>query len=244
MFAISRKHKRDDIEVAMLSPGKDYPAIFSNIYQALNLISEFDPRRFRQIRRDVKKIWVSAAPGYCANWMDELQMCILDRDYFCRDNVSASEMALTIVHESTHACLCKHKIKYTEGIRDRVEQICIKSEIAFAKRLPGGQKLVEMAESKLMIPKSFWTNTQFQQRDLDALAELREKTWAARILYPILKRKTDKRNARLQSREKPVRDQNSREFSFQSTAEFGNENSWSARGKILQSEHGSRWHRL
>jgi hypothetical protein len=202
MFAISRKHKRDDIEVAILFPGKNYPAVSSKIDQALNLISEFDPRRYLQIRRDVKKIWVSAAPGYCANWMDDFQMCILDSDYFCRDNVSASEMALTIVHESTHARLCKLKIEYTEDIRDRVERVCVKSEIAFAKRLPDGQKFVEIAESRLQIPESYWTNAQFEQRELDTLAELRKKTWLARILYPILKRRSDKKNARLLSREK------------------------------------------
>src|ERR1017187_5611654 len=95
MFTISRKHNRNDIKVAMLFPGKNYPATSSKIDQALNLISEYDPRRYLQIRRDVKKIWISAAPGYCANWMDELQTCILDSDYFYRDNVSASEVALT-----------------------------------------------------------------------------------------------------------------------------------------------------
>jgi hypothetical protein len=202
MFAISRKHKRDGIEVAMLLPGKKGPFVFSKINQALDLISELDPRRYLQIGRDVKKIWVSAAQPGIAKWMNELQMCILDRDYFCRDNVSASRMALTIVHEATHARLCKLKVKYTEDIRDRVEQICIKSEIAFAKRLSDGQKLVEMSESKLKRPKSFYTDAQSQQRNLDALAALRKKTWLARFFYPILKRRMDKRNARLPSREK------------------------------------------
>jgi ATP phosphoribosyltransferase regulatory subunit HisZ len=97
--------------------------------------------------------------------------------------------------------LCKLKIKYTEDIRDRVERICIKSEIAFAKRLPDGQKLVEMAESKLKRPKSFYTDVQHQQRNLDALAELGKKNWLARILYRVAKRKADKRNARLISDE-------------------------------------------
>jgi len=128
-------------------------------------------------------------------------MCILDRDFYCRNNASASRMTLTIVHEATHVRLCKLKIKYTEDIRDRVERICIKSEIAFAKRLPDGQKLVEMAESKLKRPKSFYTDVQHQQRNLDALAELGKKNWLARILYRVAKRKADKRNARLISDE-------------------------------------------
>lgn len=206
MYAISRKQNRDDIEIAILLPGKKGPVLFSKINQALDLISEFDPRRHLQIRRDMKKIWVLVAPGYCANWMDELQMCILDRDYCSQDNVSASEMALIFVHESTHARLCKLKIEYTEDIRNRVERVCIKSEISFAKRLPNGQKFVEMAESRLQIPESYWTDAQFQQRDLDTLAELRKKTWLARIFYPIAKRRADKRNARLQSRKKMTRD--------------------------------------
>jgi hypothetical protein len=80
--------------------------------------------------------------------------------------------------------------------------VCIKSEISFAKRLPDSQKFVEIAESRLQIPKSYWTNAQFQQRDLDALAELRKKTWVARILYPFVKHKVDNRNARALSQEK------------------------------------------
>ncbi|HVU07558.1 MAG TPA: hypothetical protein VHG89_03340 [Verrucomicrobiae bacterium] len=201
MFAISRKHSRDDIEIAMLFD-KNGSAVSSKINQALNLISEFDSRRYHQIKRDVKKIWVAAAPGYCAQWIDELQTCILDTKYFRRADVLAPEMALTIVHEATHARLFKLKIGYTEDIRKRVERIYIKSEIAFAKRLPGGQKLVEMAKSRLQTSGNYWTNAQFQERDLDTLADISKKNWVVRILYPIVKRKVDKRNAHLRSLKK------------------------------------------
>ena len=126
-------------------------------------------------------------------------MCVIDRNYLLRNDVSTCEIAQTIVHEATHARLCKLKIKYTEDIRDRIERICVKSEIAFAKRLPNGHKSVEIAESRLQLPQSFWTDDQFQQRDLGALADLRKKTWVARILYPLVKRKVDHRNARLPS---------------------------------------------
>jgi hypothetical protein len=201
MFAISRKHSRGDIEIAMLSD-KNGSAVASKIDQALNLISEFDSRRYHQIKRDVKRIWVAAAQGYSAQWMDELQTCVLDADYFRRTDISASEMAITIVHEATHARLFKFKIGYTEEIRERVERICIKSEIAFAKRLPDGQRLVEISESRLQISEDYWTNAQFQQRDLDELAKLSKKNWVVRILYHIVRRKVDKRNARLISGKK------------------------------------------
>jgi hypothetical protein len=137
-----------------------------------------------------------------AEWMDDLQTCILDRNYLLRSDVSVCEIAQMIVHEATHARLCKLKIKYTEDIRDRVERICVKSEIAFAKRLANGQKEIEIAQSRLKLPQSIWTNEQFQQRDLDSLAELLKRFWPARFLYPLVKRIVDKRSRRLPSRKK------------------------------------------
>lgn len=131
-----------------------------------------------------------------AEWIDDLQMCVIDKDYLLRSDVAVAEIAQTIVHEATHARLCKLRIKYKEDVRDRVERICVKSEIAFAKRLPNGQKSAAIAESRLQMPQNFWTNDQFQQRDLEALANLSKKNWLARILYPILKRIAARRRQR------------------------------------------------
>jgi hypothetical protein len=64
--------------------------------------------------------------------------------------------------------------------------------------LPDGQIFVETAKSQLQIPKSYWTNAQFGQRDFDTLTKLRKTNWVVRIFYPVVKRKVDKRNARLQ----------------------------------------------
>lgn len=201
LFAISRKQICDDIKIATFFRDKEGMIVFSKISQALSLISEFDPCRYRQIKRDVKRIWLFIAKPAAGRWMNELQACILDKEFYC-GLTPASRMALTIVHEATHARLYKFKIKYTEETRARVEQICIKSELAFAKRLPNGKDLIKMVESKLKRTEDFYSDAQFQQRNLQALDELGKKSWLARILYPIFKRKVNKRNARLQSLKK------------------------------------------
>lgn len=180
----------------------DYPAAFSKIDQALGLISQFNPERYHQIKRDVKRIWISGLLTNYAEWMDELQMCVIDRNYLLRNDVSIAEIAQTIVHEGTHARLCRLKIKYTEEMRHRVERLCVESEMAFAKRLPDGQKAAEIAESRLRIPETYWTNAQFQQRDLDALSDLGTKFWLARLLYTFVKRRVDKRAGRSSSKGK------------------------------------------
>lgn len=168
---------------------------FLKIDQALKLISDFDPRRYSQIQRDVKKIWVFTVQPYCAEWLDELQTCVIDREYICRADVSPAEVASTIVHEATHARLNRAKIKYSQDIRVRVERICFRSEVAFSKRLPDGEQLVKDAEARLQMPENYWTNAEFQQRRLDVLAELAKNNFAARFIYHVCKRRVERRNA-------------------------------------------------
>jgi hypothetical protein len=183
-FAISRKFQRNDFKVAALASGK---IAFPKIDQALNLISRFDLRSYCRIQRDVKKILVFTTTPYCAEWIGQLQMCVLDREYLCHPDVLPEEIASTIIHEATHARLERAKINYKEEMRSRIERICVKSEIAFARRLPNGEQLIKKAESRLKIPETFWKNSEFQQRQLDAIAELGEKFWPARLLYPVAK---------------------------------------------------------
>lgn len=189
-FAISRKFPRNDFKVAAFTSGK---IAFPKIDQALNLICKFDPRSYRRIQRDIKMILVFATPPYCAEWVGQLQMCVLDREYICRPDVLPEEIASTIIHEAAHARLDRAKINYNDGIRNRIERICVKSEIVFAKRLPNGEQLIENAESRLKIPENYWTNSQFQQRNLDAFAELGNKSRMVRTLYPVVKWIVEKR---------------------------------------------------
>jgi hypothetical protein len=191
MFAISRKHNRKGFNIAALSSGQ---IAFPKIDQALNLISKFDSRSYFRIQRDIEKMWVSAmGPDYAAEWIDELKMCVFNRDHICRADISADEVASTIIHEATHARLSRFKISYKEEKRIRIEKICFKAQIAFAKRLPDGEHLIQKTESNLELPETFWTNSEFQQRNLKALAELGKKLWPARILYPIASWLVDKR---------------------------------------------------
>ena len=190
MFGISRKYNRKDFIIAALFSGK---ITFPKIDQALNLISKFDSRSYFRIQRDVKKIWVSATPPYYAEWIDEFQMCILDREYICRPDVSPAEIASTIIHEATHARLGRAKINYKEETPNRVERICFKSEMAFAKRLPDGEQLIKNVELRLKIPETYWTSSEFQQRNLDAFAALGKKFWPARVLYPVVRWIVEKR---------------------------------------------------
>jgi len=187
-FFLSRKHARGDFEIRMFYPGKTESAVaFSKIDQALNLISTFDPRRYQQIKDDVKKILVFSAEPAAAQWIGGLRMCVLDKEYLFRADISPTEIAASIVHEATHAHLERLGMEYAEEARSRIERICTESQIAFAKRLPEPGRSLEIAEWQLSLPESYWTNDEIQNRGLEALEDLGKTSCQARFSYPILK---------------------------------------------------------
>jgi hypothetical protein len=198
IFLVSRKRVRDDFEIGIFLYGKTKrTAAFSRIDQALDLISTFDPERYQQIRKDVKKILIFPTPPDAAQWIGTLQMCVIDNEYFFRADISPAEIAGTIVHEATHAHLERLDMKYIEESRARIERICTESQIAFAKRLPEPGRTLEIAEWQMKLPENYWHNDEFQNRNLEALADLGKTSWFARRVHSLMKWVIAKRSSKL-----------------------------------------------
>jgi hypothetical protein len=189
LFGLSNKKKLSDFKVAIFWPSRtDKDIVFAKIKKSLDLIEEFDPPRFARLQRHVKRIWVIGLPVNQAEWQQDLKACVLDRDYVKNASVETQKLAATMVHEATHARIASVGIAYTEALRARIEGLCVKSELWFAKRLPNGGSLIKDAEARLSIPTDFWSNTAFEDRDLEALRELGKTNWVIRsIVKPIAK---------------------------------------------------------
>jgi hypothetical protein len=114
------------------------------VVEALNLIRNFDPVRYNRLRRDVRRIWVKVIPTGMANFEHSTWTCNLDPRYM--KDQPAESIACTIVHEATHARLFRRGIDYEEERRARVEQICLRRELAFASKLPAGADAGEHAK--------------------------------------------------------------------------------------------------
>ena len=78
-------------------------------------------------------------------------------------------------------------IGYDEGIRARVERACIRCELAFAAKLPNGERVLEQAERWLPLcdDGSFWTNAAFSERQLKGSIDVARRAgtpeWLLRI---------------------------------------------------------------
>lgn len=160
------------------------------IEASLQLIKQYDPLRYKRVTRDLARIWVNLVPGYRAWYRNEFRMCELDERFVLAEATELETIASVIVHEATHARLMHCGIGYDERIRARVEAICIRRQVAFTARLPGGADALDEAERNLAPqPPEFWTNTAYQDRRdagiVETLRHLGVPNYRVRALFAV-----------------------------------------------------------
>ncbi|UDL88219.1 hypothetical protein LGH82_24120 [Mesorhizobium sp. PAMC28654] len=111
------------------------------VAEALSLIRQHDPIRYRRLTQDLKRIWVTILPGYRGCFIRASWTCELEERFVRDENTTPDLVASVIVHEATHARLERVGISYEESARARIEQVCIRQQLVFAARLPQAGEL-------------------------------------------------------------------------------------------------------
>ena len=188
-LARSTKCEMCGIPIALFGIKKTHPAVWK-LANALGLIQMYDPSRLALIKRDVSLIWVFEARLNHAVWNEKMKACILDRTYVLSEEASSVLIASTIVHEATHARLSRRRIGYDQAIRKRVEDICHKATVRFAKKLPDGSIILERAKCYLNLPSNFYSSEAREDREL---VWLRETDALPKWLVRLIERRVEKR---------------------------------------------------
>ncbi len=153
---------------------RDYDGIgmrAQRVAHALSLIAAVDERRLERMRRLAKRIIIVPVVGTDGEYWHRQRALVLGEPH--ADHAPLEQIAMTLVHEATHARLSKAGIGYDARIRHRVERACIGEELAFARRLPNPEAWVELAGAKRVDPE-YWSDDQKQQRRVRALPLWRE----------------------------------------------------------------------
>jgi hypothetical protein len=160
--------------------------VMRRIEEALRLIKIHDRRRYDRLGKDLTRIWVRLVPGALARFVPTLATCELDERFVLADTSSPELIAAAIVHEATHARLWRSGIGYDENLRARVEAACFRRELAFAAKLPNGERVREQARDGLAIPPASWTDNAEHDREVDGstavLYHLGAPNWLVRAL--------------------------------------------------------------
>jgi hypothetical protein len=116
---------------------------------ALRLIERFAPLHYRRIKTNLSRIWVQLVPHGGGCYKHSLNACLLDQRVVASETTTVEWIASAIVHEATHARLEKWGIRYDEAVRLRIERICTRRELDFARHLSGVDGLQEEIAQRL-----------------------------------------------------------------------------------------------
>jgi hypothetical protein len=150
--------------------------------EALALIQTGSPNLYARVCRFIPRILVFGGHVYDAVYISDLRLCDVSRDYALAEATTPSRLAMTFVHEATHGYIQSGGLSYEGQRRERMERICAKTEIAFARKLPQSAELVAEVEGRLSIPSEYWESEAFVQRNIDYLREIGAPRWMVSLL--------------------------------------------------------------
>jgi hypothetical protein len=145
----------------------DPEPVLRRVEEALGLIKTCDRLRYDRLTRDLERVWVRVLlTDALGSFNESVNACELDIRFVLAETSIPEVIASTIVHEATHARLLRCGVGYEEELRARVEAVCFRRELAFAKKLPNGVQVRERAERtlKLCAAHDYWSNTAFDER--------------------------------------------------------------------------------
>jgi hypothetical protein len=142
--------------------GKKDAALLRRVSDALLLIKIHDPLRYKRVLKELDRIWVRLQPSSVACFVAHRKSCDIDPRYVL--SYTPEQLAPVIVHEATHGVLIRRHIGYDEALRERVEKVCVRQELAFARKLPHAEAVQETVERALAYPLEMWTDSSFKDR--------------------------------------------------------------------------------
>lgn len=143
---------------------------------ALELIERYDPPLRTQISDHVRRLLFTETSG--SGYLAGIATCRFAIGYARR--VPPLELAMTIVHEATHARLAGLGTRYRGAEREAIERTCVEAEISFAAKVPGSGDAI--AKSRRLLETRWWDA---QQMGTSALTEFRKRgvpEWLAKRL--------------------------------------------------------------
>jgi hypothetical protein len=170
-------------------------ACLEKVRAALDVIAEHDPDRLTELRErfDQVLIWYGPAPAN-GSYLHSQRLCELNCEYVEKAEIEPARVAMTLVHELTHARLMGTADPTRPMSVPQAEWLCIGSEVAFAKRLPGAEHLVSAAQRRMERRPQFYSPEAHAERTLENLRALSPPGWLMRLAERMYERRFGRRS--------------------------------------------------
>lgn len=167
LIRVSRRSRVADFELVDATDDHS-PRAEGQLVRSFDLIRDTLPTVYGRMRRDIRRVILLKAGGP-EYWPFARTIA------FKKSAVEQAEiplLAMTLVHEATHARLWQNGIGYPAKVRARIERLCVSAEIRLARELPDAEELETFAVNKLK--NEWWTESAVAARRKRARSELTE----------------------------------------------------------------------
>ncbi|MEZ4588987.1 MAG: hypothetical protein R2909_21660 [Gemmatimonadales bacterium] len=160
------------------------PMLLDRLRDGLVALRTHGPLYWRWLARHVDHLLVQNHPGVHGAFHAEGPYVLISAEFLGRDTTTPLDVAVLIVHEVTHARIDAAGAEYVPNVAIRVERVCIRHEIAFARSLPDelGAKLLPRIEYRYANADTLWSPTEARRRTEEALAALGSPVWVRRVM--------------------------------------------------------------
>lgn len=184
LWFFRNSERQDILGVPVVVPAgqRNGDAAFAKITAAFDLLRDHGSRSLDDLRRHTNGVFVWATAGALGEWHRDTRLVVLEETHVNDQGTSARDIASTLVHESTHARLDAKGFTYSPERRARIEKVCFRRQLAFARRLSEGGDLVGQAERQLQRPPGDFTHQAWRQRAVSKLISLGVARWLAHAI--------------------------------------------------------------
>src|SRR5262245_20469131 len=174
LWSFRRSERRHILGVPFGVPAnlRNRDSVFAKITGAFELLQAHSSSRLEDMRRHTNGVLVWTTAGVRGEWHPRARLVVLEETHVTHEGTFSREIASTLVHEGTHARLDAKGFAYSGERRARIETVCFRRQLAFARRLAEPGDLVELAERQLRRPPNDFTKDVSRQRALAKLISL------------------------------------------------------------------------
>lgn len=176
LWRLSETRLIEGVEVRVFESSPESQSTFARATAALQLIARSDRMRIHKLRTGTRGLLFTHAGG--GSYLPSLNICRFGIEYSARR--TPLQLAMTIVHESTHARLARLGCGYEAEIREEVERTCVGAEITFAEKIPGSQEEIERARA--LLAREWWKEEALTIQAKTDLERLGVPPWLAKLL--------------------------------------------------------------
>ena len=195
MYGFSRRLSVRGFDARILLPDSGQEKIAeAKLRAAVAFLEQIAPYRLARLRELLPRLFVAPLGSNVGSCVATRRMCALKDEWVLESTTDAGQVALTLVHEGTHARISAAGIPYTGTNRARIERLCLLAELIVARRSPGNSHLMQFCASMLAKPDEFFSFKAHRERELETLRQLgplgRFGAWIGQTLVLLTRSRT------------------------------------------------------